>query len=115
MAFRDSTMTDIARTESSWRPTRFDVSWPVLVLFAALLCMLIIMPMSWLVYYSFVDRAGSFTLGNFITLFTDPDFIDPLISTVIVATSSSVACCVFAAPVAWLVARTDMPLSGLVR
>src|SRR5882757_505134 len=108
-------MTDVARTESSWRPARFDVSRPVLVLFAALLCMLIIMPMSWLVYYSFVDRAGSFTFGNFVTLFTDPDFLNPLISTVIVATSSSAFCCVFAAPIAWLVARTDMPLSGMVR
>jgi len=108
-------MTDVTRTESSWRPARFDVSRPVLVLFAALLCMLIIMPMSWLVYYSFVDRAGSFTFGNFVTLFTDPDFLNPLISTVIVATSSSAFCCAFAAPIAWLVARTDMPLSGMVR
>src|SRR5882757_9928727 len=108
-------MTNVARTESSWRPARFDVSRPVLVLFAALLCMLIIMPMSWLVYYSFVDRAGSFTFGNFVTLFTDPDFLNPLISTVIVATSSSAFCCAFAAPIAWLVARTDMPFSGIVR
>src|SRR5213593_4642967 len=98
-------MTEVARTESLsfWRPAHFDVSMPVLVLFAALLCMLIIMPMSWLVYYSFVDRAGSFTLGNFVTLFTDPDFLNPLLSTVIIAISSSAFCCAFAAPIAWLV------------
>ena len=34
-------------------PTRkLDLSWPVLILFAALLCVLIMLPMSWLVYYS---------------------------------------------------------------
>src|SRR5438105_11321781 len=108
-------MTDVPMTASSWRPTRLDLSWPVLMLFAALLCLLIILPMSWLVYYSFVDRAGSFTLRNFVTLFTEPDFIDPLLTTVIIAISSSIFCCAFAAPVAWLVARTDMPFGGMVR
>ena len=39
---------------------------PFMILFAAVLCVLIILPMSWLVYYSFVDRTGSFTLGNFV-------------------------------------------------
>jgi iron(III) transport system permease protein len=93
----------------------FDLSWPVLFLFAAALCVLIVLPMSWLVYYAFVDRAGSFTLGNFVTLFTDPVFLDPLITTVIIAVSSAVICCAFAAPVGWLVARTDMPLGNMVR
>ena len=43
---------------------KIDLSWPILILFAALLCVLIILPMSWLVYYSFVDRSGAFTLDN---------------------------------------------------
>ena len=51
---------------------KLDLSWPILILFAALLCVLIILPMSWLVYYSLVDRSGAFTLGNFKTLITDP-------------------------------------------
>jgi len=36
-------------------------------------------------------------------------------TTLILATSSSVICCVFAAPMGWLVARTDMPLRRTVR
>src|SRR4029077_4837124 len=67
-------------------------------------------PMSWLFYYSLVDRCGAFTLGNFETLVTDPVFVDPLITTLILATSSSIICCAFAAPMGWLVARTDIPL-----
>ena len=71
--------------------------------------------MSWLFYYSFIDRTGAFTLGNFRTLVSDQAFVDPLITTVILATSSSVICCLVAAPMGWLVARTDMPLRRTVR
>jgi iron(III) transport system permease protein len=94
---------------------KLDLSWPVLFLFAALLCVLIILPMSWLIYYSLVDRNGAFTLDNFAKLVTDDTFLDPLITTVILATSSSIFCCVVAAPMGWLVARTDMPLRRTVR
>src|SRR5205085_12560092 len=97
------------------RPGKIDLSWPILLLFAALLCVLIILPMSWLVYYSLVDRDGAFTLENFGRLATDPTFVDPLVTTVIIAITSSVVCCLIAAPMGWLVARTDMPLRRTVR
>src|SRR6516162_6372006 len=90
------------------RKHKIDLSWPILILFAALLCALIILPMSWLVYYSLVDRSGAFTLNNFRTLVTDPICVEPLTTTLILATSSSVICCLF-------VARTDMPLRRTVR
>lgn len=106
----------IALPAESVRPThKIDLSWPVLMLFAAALCVLIILPMTWLVYYSLVDNTGAFTLENFRRLAIDPTFVDPLITTVIIATSSSVICCVFAAPMGWLVARTDMPFGRGVR
>jgi iron(III) transport system permease protein len=99
---------------------KIDVSVPVLIAFALLLCVLIILPISWLVYYSVTivdpetkDRA--FTLAHFHTLFTDPDFVDPLVTTIIVAVSSSAACCLVAAPMGWLVARTDMPYTRVTR
>jgi iron(III) transport system permease protein len=98
------------------RPThKIDLSWPILILFAVALCVLIILPMTWLVYYSFVDSTGAFTLENFERLATDPTFVDPLITTVIIAISSSVICCAFAAPMGWLVARSDMPFGRGVR
>src|SRR5258707_702212 len=96
------------------RRTRLDLSWPILIGFALILCALIVLPMSWLVYFSFTDK-GSFTLNNFVKLVTDPTFIDPLVTTVILATSSSVICCAVAALMGWLVARTDMPLRRTVR
>ena len=108
-------MTIALPAQRALRPANIDLSWPILILFAALLCLLIILPMSWLFYYSLVDRSGAFTLGNFKTLITDPVFLEPLITTLIIATSSSITCCAVAAPMSWLVARTDMPLRRTVR
>src|ERR1044071_5584386 len=93
---------------------RFDLSWPILIGFSAVLCALIVLPMSWLVFYSFTDK-GRFTLENFVKLATDPTFTAPLVTTVIIATSSATICCAVAAPMGWLVARTDMPLRRTVR
>jgi iron(III) transport system permease protein len=93
---------------------RFDLSWPILIGFALVLCALIVLPMSWLVYFSVTDK-GVFTLANFGKLVTDPTFLDPLVTTVILASSSAVICCAVAAPMGWLVARTDMPLRRTVR
>ena len=43
------------------------------------LVVLIVLPLSWLAVYSVTDKAGHLTLQNFVTLFTDPDFLDPLL------------------------------------
>jgi iron(III) transport system permease protein len=97
------------------RTVKIDFTVAVLIGFAGILCVLIVLPVSWLVYYSLVDSKGVFTLDNFRHLFTDPDFVDPLITTVTIAVSSSMICCAVAAPMGWLVARTDLPLTGVIR
>jgi iron(III) transport system permease protein len=108
-------MTSVLSAPSTRRPSTFDPSKLVLYGFAAVLCLLIVMPMSWLVYYGFTDRAGAFTLGNFSRLFSESTFLDPLITTFILATSTSLICCAVAAPMGWLVARTDLPGARTVR
>jgi iron(III) transport system permease protein len=95
--------------------SRIDLSGGVMALLAAALCLLVILPIGWLVVFAFTDRARNPTLANFHTLFTDPAFVDPLIATLTIATSVSVICCAVAAPMGWIVARTDMPLRGAVR
>src|ERR1700704_6588791 len=102
---------------SSFDATKAKIDWtkPVLWLFAACLILLIVMPLSWLAIYSVTDRDGRLTLQNFVTLFTDPDFLDPLLTTAIIATASAVICCVVAAPIGWLVSRTDMPGRQFIR
>src|ERR1700726_3128156 len=88
---------------------RIDWTKPVLWLFAVVMIALIVLPMSWLAIYSVTDKANHLTLQNFVTLFTDPDFLDPLLTTAIIAVSSAIICCAVAAPMGWLVSRTDMP------
>ena len=97
--------------------TKPGIDWtkPVLWLFAAGLVVLILMPLSWLAVYAFTDKTRHVTLQNFVTLFTDPDFLDPLLTTAIIATASALICCVVAAPMGWLVSRTDMPGRQLIR
>jgi len=46
---------------------------------------------------------------------SDADFLDPLLITFALATLSALICCAVAAPMGWLVARTDMPLRRTVR
>jgi len=102
------------------RTLAVDLSAPVLVACAGVLCVLVVLPVFWLVYYSVTagDAAGgvrSLTLAHFRAVLTEPDFVDPLLTTAIVAVSSAAACCAVAAPMGWLVARTDLPLTGAIR
>src|SRR5882724_2826436 len=94
---------------------KLDLTKPVIWLFAVCLIALIVLPMSWLAVFSFTDKARHVTLQNFVTLFTDPDFLDPLLTTAIIASTSAVICCVVAAPIGWLVSRTDMPARQTIR
>jgi iron(III) transport system permease protein len=94
---------------------RIDLSWPILVIFAAVLVVLIVLPISWLVYYSLIDQSGAYTLDNFRQLVSDPELLNPLTTTLIIAVSSSVLCCLVASPMGWLVARSDLPLRRTIR
>ncbi len=92
-----------------------DLSTPVMLLFAAALCVLIVLPLGWLLVFALRDQTGRATLANFQHLLTDPTFLDPLMTTFVIAGSVSLACGLVAAPMAWLVARSDMPGRNAVR
>src|SRR6476620_6116545 len=108
-------MTTITITAAEAPKSRIDWTKPVLWLFAAFMIGLIVLPLSWLAVFAFTDKARSPTLQNFVTLFTDPAFLDPLLTTAIIATTSAVICCLVAAPIGWLVSRTDMPGRQTIR
>ena len=94
---------------------RIDWTRPVLWLVAACLVTLVVLPLSWLAVYAFTDKARHPTPQNFVTLFTNPDFLDPLLTTAIIAITSALICCLVAAPMGWLVSRTDMPGRQTIR
>src|SRR5205807_1638599 len=97
-----------------WRARR-DLSGAILALFAVALCLLVVLPIGWLVVFAFTGRGGGFTLANFRLLFSDAAFLDPLLTTLTLAVSVSLICCLVAAPMGWIVARSDMPLRRTVR
>src|SRR5262249_48641505 len=92
-----------------------DLSKPVLIGFAAILFLLIALPLSWLVLYAFSTKTGAFTLSNFYRLLADAAYLDPLLTTFALATLSAVICCLLAAPMGWVVARAGNPLRRTVR
>src|SRR5690349_11989763 len=118
MAGTSPAMTAVA-AQAGTSPTRriggIDISAPVLYAFAALLCVLIVLPLSWLVIFSITDPKGGLTLANFARLFSESAFLEPLTATFIIAVSSAAICCAVAAPMGWLVARTDLPFSHVIR
>jgi iron(III) transport system permease protein len=101
---------------SAERPARrFDSSMPVLILAGAFLCGLVLLPLGWLLWYSITDNNGAFTAQNFSRLVSDTAFVAPYLTALEIATSVALSATVMALPLAWLVARTDLPLRRFIR
>jgi len=80
-----------------------------------LLAALVLMPLFWLAVTSLSDDAKHFTLAHYRHFLDDPSFIKPLITTLWTSAAVGIACVLVAAPMAWLVARTDLPLKRTFR
>src|SRR3546814_12458355 len=87
-----------------------DLSWPTFALLAAVLSVLVILPLFWLLYYSFRnDAGGGLTLDNFVALVADPTLARAYGIAIGMAAGVGLRSCLIATPVAWLVSRTDLP------
>ena len=82
---------------------------------AVLLAVLVLLPMFWLLVTSLRDAAKAFTLEHYRHLFVDPAFVKPLVTTLWTSAAVGAICVLAAAPMAWLVARTDLPGKRLLR
>lgn len=94
---------------------RFDLSVPVIALIALALCGLVLLPLGWLAWYSVSDQNGAPTLANFARLAADPSFTAPYLTALGIAAGVAAGATAAALPLAWLVARTDLPLRRLIR
>ena len=92
-----------------------DASAVVLVVLGLFLCGLIGLPLGWLIWYSVTDNSGALTLANFVRLAADPTFARPYLTALGIATAVALGASAAALPLAWLVARTDLPLRRAVR
>jgi len=97
---------------STWRAD------PWLLVFVALVGVLVyltLVPLVILLLSSLQDERGQWTLAQFATAFTSPSFLRPIQNTLVVALAAGALAVAVGTPLAWLVARTDMPLRRLVQ
>ena len=106
-----------ATLEQASPPRVRSIDWtaPVSIAMALLLAVLVLLPMAWLVVTSLRNAAKAFTLDHYRHLFVDPAFVKPLVTTLWTSAAVGTICLITAAPMAWLVARTDLPAKRLMR
>jgi len=88
---------------------RLEFAIPVLAAAGLLLATLIVVPMGWLLKVSLTGPDGGPTLANFVALVRDPEMLRPLLLSLLIAAAVSFFSALIAAPLAWLVARSDLP------
>jgi iron(III) transport system permease protein len=94
---------------------RIDLFRPAFIVLALVLAVLVVLPLSWLLYYSLVDKQGAFTTANFAALVSDATLRKPFLVAIGMALGVGVLSCVFATPLAWLASRTDLPGRRVIR
>ena len=94
---------------------RIDLFRPAFAVLALLLAILVVLPLSWLLYYSLIDKDGAFTLANFVALAKDATLRRPFLVAIGMALGVGALSCAIATPLAWLVSRTDLPGRRVVR
>jgi iron(III) transport system permease protein len=100
----DATPRRLERTGS------FDIG-PIFFIGAAIvLLILVIVPIGWLLAIS-VERpdGGSLTLGNYVEAFTKSIYLRPIANSLILAFSVASIAVLLGTPLAWLIARSNMP------
>ena len=96
-------------------PFRIDLFRPAFVALVLVLAALVVLPLSWLLYYSLVDKDGAFTLANYAALVNDVTLRKPFWLAIVMALGVGALSCAIATPLAWLVSRTDLPGRRVVR
>ena len=72
-------------------------------------------PSARLLVYAATDEQGAFSLENFYELIEYSLFLGPFITTLFIALGVGTLACAVAMPLAWLVARTDVPWRRTLR
>ena len=102
------------RARARWRS--IDLTMPFSVAMAALMAALVLIPVAWLTVSSLrEDASKAFTFAHYHQLVVDPAFLKPLFTTLWTSAAVGGLCLASAAPMAYLVARTDLPGKRLLR
>ena len=95
---------------------RFNPAALVALAVAVALALLVLQPVGWIVLNGWRDDiTGNWSIVNYARIFSSPALIEPMLNSLILAGSTAVLATLLGVPMAWLVARTDMPGRGAVR
>src|SRR5258706_822967 len=97
------------------RPRFIDWTAPFAIALVVLLAALVLLPMVQLLLTSLKSDTQQLTLAHYRQVFADPAFVKPLLTTLWTSAAVGVLCVAAAAPMSWLVARTDLPGKRLLR
>jgi iron(III) transport system permease protein len=101
-----------------WRTRlrHLDPSLLVWIALAAVLVFLVVNPLLRLVVTSFTEKgSGAWTVANYLAAYGRQRYLVALWNSLELGAAVSLLCLVLAVPIAWGVARTDMPAKGAVR
>ena len=96
---------------------RRSIDWtaPFSIAMVALLAGLVLLPLYWLTVTSLTDDARHFTLAHYRHFVDDASFVKPLVTTLWTSAAVGFLCVVAAAPMGWLVSRTELPFKRVFR
>ena len=105
----------LATPDAPRRAFFFDSTWLIWIAIIAVLLFLVVSPFIYLVVTSFTaEKTGEFTFANYATAYGRARYVDALMNSLKLGGASALLAGVFAVPLAWAVARTDMPGRGFI-
>jgi iron(III) transport system permease protein len=100
----------------SLRARAFDPTILLWIVLAAALVFLVVNPLFRLVQSSLEETdTGAFTLMNYVAAFSRPRYLTAMWNSLRLGAMVTILCLLFAVPMAWAIARTDMPGKNVIR
>ena len=104
-----------AAVPRSRRGLSFDGTWIIWAAIIAVLLFLVVSPFVYLVVTSFTsEKTGEFTFANYAAAYGRARHVEALVNSLKLGAAAAALAGVFAIPLAWAVARTDMPGRGSI-
>ena len=100
----------------SLRTRAFERTILLWIVLAAALVFLVVNPLFRLVQSSLEETdTGAFTLMNYVAAFSRPRYLTAMWNSLRLGAMVTILCLLFAVPMAWAIARTDMPGKNVIR
>lgn len=94
--------------------TKEKVKWAIIIGSIVILTVVVCYPVGILFWRSFHDKIGDLSFGNYVKVFTNPGLASSFKNSLIVAIGTTLGCLFIALPLAFGVARTNLPFKRLI-